>query len=90
MDGAVGYASWPIWAVLILGTVAFWAVIFLAVRALFVGRRAIGPPDPDDSRDPEALRERLDRGEISVDEFVHLSAQTDTVAGGQSSRRPHH
>jgi uncharacterized membrane protein len=90
MDGALGYVSWPIWAVLIVATVSFWAVIFVAVRALFVGRHASGPPGPDNSRDPEALRERLDRGEISVDEFVHLSAQTDTVSGGQSSRRPHH
>jgi uncharacterized membrane protein len=78
VDGAVGFASWPIWAVTIVGTAAFWVVIFLAVRALFVGRGVSGPPDLDDSRDPETLRERLDRGEITVEEYVHLHAQTDT------------
>jgi uncharacterized membrane protein len=90
VDGAVGFASWPIWAVTIVGTAAFWVVIFLAVRALFVGRGTSGPPDSDDSRQPETLRERLDRGEITVEEYVHLSAQTDTVAGPHSSRPPHH
>ena len=90
VDGAVGYASWPIWAVMIVGTAAFWVVIFLAVRALFVGRGTSGSPDPDDSRDRDPLRERLARGEITVEEYVHLHAQTDTVAGRYSSRPPDH
>ena len=90
VDGAGGFASWSIWAVMSVGTAAFWVVIFLAVRALFVGRGTSGPPDSDDPREPEALRERLDRGEITVEEYVHLHAQTDTVAGRYSSRPPGH
>ena len=80
MEGAVGYASWLIWAVLIVGTLAFWAVVFLAVRALFVGRGTGGPLDPDDYGDPDPLQERLDRGEITAEEYAHLHAQTDTIA----------
>ena len=85
VDGAVGYASWLIWAVLIVGTVAFWAVVFLAVRALFVGRDTGGPLHPDDSGDPDPLQERLDRGEITAEEYADLYAQTDTVADQNSS-----
>ena len=85
MQVATGYASWLIWAVLIVGTVAFWAVVFLAVRALFVGRGTGGPLDPDDSGDPDPLQERLDRGEITAEEYAHLYAQTDTVADQNSS-----
>lgn len=90
MDGAGGYASWTMWVVMIVGTAAFWAVIFLAVRALFIGRGTSGSPDPDDSRDPDPLQDRLARGEITVEEYVHLYAQIETVAGGHSSRPPHH
>lgn len=81
MDGASGYASWLVWAVLIVGTVAFWAVIFLAVRALFVGRDTSDPLDPDDSRNPDPLQERLDRGEITTEEYAHLRAEVHTVSG---------
>lgn len=90
MDGAGGYASWTMWVVMIVGTAAFWAVIFLAVRALFIGRGTSGSPDPDDSRDPDPLQDRLARGEITVEEYVHLYAQIETVAGRHSSRPPHH
>ena len=38
MDGAGGYASWVTWVVVLVGTAAFWAVVFLAVRALLAGR----------------------------------------------------
>jgi len=90
VDEAVGYVSWPVWAVVIVGIAAFWAVIFLAVRALFVGRDTSGLPEPDDSWDFEVLAERLARGEITVEEYVRLYAQTETLAGWRSSRPPHH
>jgi len=38
VDGAGGYASWVTWVVVLVGTAAFWAVVFLAVRALLAGR----------------------------------------------------
>ncbi len=33
-----GLPDWLVWVALILGTLAFWVVTFLAVRTLFVGR----------------------------------------------------
>ena len=83
------------WAVLIVGTAAFWAVIFLAVRALYTGRDTSVAPRPltipaNTRLSADRLQERLDRGEITVEEYVHLYAQTDTVAGRHSSRPPHH
>ena len=86
MDGLD--ASWTMWVVLIVGTAAFWAVIFLAVRALFVGRGTSGSPDPDDSRDPDPHLERLARGEITVEESADLSDEIDDVTGQPASRPP--
>ena len=54
MDRASGYASWVTWVVLIVGTAAFWAVIFVAVRALLAGRNTSGSPHADHPRYPDS------------------------------------
>ena len=89
MDGMSGYMGLGMWVVIIGGTAAFWAVVFLAVRALYIGRDTSGSPAPDGAGDREAdpVPERLARGEITVEEYVHQRAQT--VPGPPSSRPPH-
>jgi hypothetical protein len=54
VDTATGYASWVMWVVLIVGTAAFWAVIFAAVRALVAGRSTGGSPHADSPRYPDS------------------------------------
>ena len=54
MDPVSGYASWVTWVVLIGGTAAFWAVIFVAVRALLGGRNDGVSPDAEHRRYPDS------------------------------------
>ena len=62
-----GMALW-MWLVFGLGTVGFWVVIALIVRAILPGweRPDPGPTQPDPLT---LLKERLARGEISPEEF---------------------
>lgn len=62
-----GMGGW-MWLVMGLGTVAFWAVIVLAVRALLPGRGRQSA-DPQRPEPLTLLKERLARGEVSPAEF---------------------
>ncbi|MDN5759869.1 MAG: SHOCT domain-containing protein [Tomitella sp.] len=64
-----GYGmGWWMWLVMAAGTLAFWVVIVLAIRALLPGRDRqdtdAGRPDP-----LLLLKESLARGEISPEDF---------------------
>ncbi|HYO86594.1 MAG TPA: SHOCT domain-containing protein [Dermatophilaceae bacterium] len=63
-----GYSmGWVMWLVVGLGTIGFWVVIALAVRALLPGRAArtvSAGPDP-----LSLLKERLARGELTPEEY---------------------
>lgn len=91
MNGTSGYQFWGMWVLLIVGTAAFWAVISLAVRALYTGRDTSGSPTPDNPRTLMAsptqirLQERLARGEITAEEYAHLRAEARTVPGRDRS-----
>ena len=56
MNGTSGYQSWGMWVLLVVGTAAFWAVISLAVRALYTGRDTSGSPTPDKSANTPPLK----------------------------------
>ena len=43
MNGTSGYQFWGMRVLLIVGTAAFWALISLAVRALYIGRDTRNP-----------------------------------------------
>jgi putative membrane protein len=61
------WGGW-MWLVMTAGTVAFWVVVVLVVRALLPGR----PERSGDAQRPDALtilRERLARGEVTVEEY---------------------
>lgn len=85
MDGTSGYQSWGMWVVLIVGTAAFWAVVSLAVRGLYISRdaphsQAAGEsPTLTASQAQIRLQERLARGEISAEEYADLLAEVHTV-----------
>ena len=89
MDGMSGYMGLGMWVVIIGGTAAFWAVVFLAVRALYIGRDTSGSPAPYRAGDPVAapIEAPLARGGITQEEDLHQRAQT--VPGPPSSRPPH-
>ena len=89
MDGMSGYTGWVMWVLMFLGTAAFWVVIFLAVRALYIGRDMGGSPASEGSEDREAdpLQERLARGEISAEEYADQRARI--LPGSPPSRPPH-
>ena len=92
MDATGGYPGWSMWIVMIAGTAAFWAVVFLTVRALYIGRDTTACPTsarPGGSaitEEVDLLEQRLARGEITVEEYVHLRAQIEVLPG----RRPDH
>ncbi|MHB1010366.1 MAG: SHOCT domain-containing protein [Propionibacteriaceae bacterium] len=85
-----GLPDWLVWVALILGTLAFWVVTFLAVRTLFVGEETHSPADTDDSKDADPPKDRLSRGEISIDEFVRLSVGSQAVTRRHPSSPFHH
>ena len=60
--------GWWMWLVMGVGTLAFWAVIVLAVRVLLPGRagQSGAPQRPEPLT---LLKERLARGEVSPEEF---------------------
>lgn len=78
-DGA-GW-GWGGWIVMSLMMVAFWALVILAVVAIFRGTsRDTGRSDRATHRDPmEILDERFARGEIDADEFTR---RRDILRGG--------
>ncbi len=86
MNGTSGYQSWGMWVLLVVGTAAFWAVISLAVRALYTGRDTSGSQTSQNSRTLTAshaqirLQERLARGEITAEEYAHLRDEAHTVS----------
>lgn len=62
-------AGWGGWILMTLAMVAFWALVVLAVLALFRDTRRSGESTPD-QRDPhQILDERFARGEIDEDEY---------------------
>jgi hypothetical protein len=54
VDIAGGYASWVTWVVVLVGTAAFWAVVFLTVRALLAGRSIASSHRADQPRYPDS------------------------------------
>jgi len=84
VNGTSGYQSWGMWVLLVVGTAAFWAVISLAVRALYTGGDTSGSQTSDHPRTLTAsqaqirLQERLARGEITSEEYAHLRAEVHT------------
>lgn len=67
MMGWVGTGGW-MWLLMASGTVAFWVLVALTVRALVGGHWAPTRPTVDPL---QVLRDRLARGEISPDDFEH-------------------
>ena len=58
------------WLVMILMMLAFWALVVVAVLALFRGTRDAGASTRSARRDPmEILEERFARGEIDAEEY---------------------
>lgn len=59
------------WLFMVLATVAFWALVVLALVSLFRGTRTASlPRRPAEMQDPSRiLDERFARGEIDVDEY---------------------
>lgn len=91
MDGMSGLPDWGMWVVMIVGTAAFWAAVFLTVRALYIGRDTTDSPTPAgsgsaSSEKVDLLEQRLARGEITVEEYLHLRAEIEVLPG----RRPDH
>jgi len=61
--------GWAGWILMTVGMVAFWALVIVAVVAIFRGTRRSGASAPD-HRDPmQILDERFARGEIDEDEY---------------------
>lgn len=61
--------GWGGWILMTLVMVAFWALVVVAVVALFRGTQRSGGPTVD-RRDPmQVLDERFARGEIDEDEY---------------------
>lgn len=61
--------GWGGWILMTLAMVAFWALVVVAVVALFRGTQRSGGPTVD-RRDPmQVLDERFARGEIDEDEY---------------------
>ena len=91
--GDVGWAGWTVMAVCML---AFWAVVFYLMAAVFRTDRASGPARPEHEADPlQVLDERFARGDIDSDEFVsrrQLLAQTrgTTATRERQGRGPGH
>ena len=65
MMGWVGNSGW-MWLLMAAGTIGFWALVALTVRALVGGSRAPARPTVDALH---VLRQRLARGEISPEDF---------------------
>jgi len=89
VDVMAGSPHWVMWVVMVVGTAAFWVAVFLAVRALYVGRTSMPAPDPDRFREADLLGERLARGEITVREYEQLRARSQAGLSRPSSRPPH-
>jgi putative membrane protein len=87
VNGISGYQFWGMWVLLIVGTAAFWALISLAVRALYTGGDTSGSQTSDHPRTLTAsqaqirLQERLARGEITAEEYAHFRAEVHTDSG---------
>jgi len=61
--------GWVGWILMTLAMVAFWALVVVAVIAIFRGTQSTGA-SPSDRRDPmQILNERFARGEINEDEY---------------------
>lgn len=62
--------GWLMWVVMILGTVGFWTLVVVVVRALIQVKPAGTPPRSLSRSDPMGqLDERLARGEIDAEEY---------------------
>ena len=87
VNGASGIQFWGMWILLIGGCVAFWAVIWVALRALYSGRNTNDSPSPDHpgpsiaSPEQSRLHERLVQGEITDEEYAHLRTEAKTGSG---------
>ncbi len=69
-----GGTGWGGWVVMMVVMVGFWALVVLAVIALFRGTRGSGEWTPDHPDPTQVLDERFARGEIDEDEYHARSA----------------
>lgn len=92
VNGTGGYLLWEMWVLVLAGCVAFWAVIWVALRALYSGRNTNDSPSPDHPgpsiASPEQIRlhERLVQGEITDEEYAHLRTEAKTGSGRLARR----
>ena len=62
--------GWGGWVVMSVTMIAFWALVVIAVVAIFRSDRDTDPPRALKHRDPEQiLDERFARGEIDIEEY---------------------
>ncbi len=59
--------GWGMWLLVGLGTLGFWVLVAIVVRALVIERRNGSPPAPSDPL--QLLDARLARGEMGVEEY---------------------
>jgi len=92
VNGTGGYQFWGMWVLVFAGCAAFWAVISVALRALYSGRNTNDSPSPDhpgpsiSSAEPVQLHERLVQGEITDEECTHLRTEAKTGSGPPARR----
>jgi uncharacterized membrane protein len=92
MNGTGGYQLWGIWVLVFVGCAAFWAVISVALRALYTGQNTNDSPAPDRqepsmaSLEQARLHERLVQGEITDEEYAHLRAEAETGSSRHARR----
>ena len=67
-DGGLGWGSWLLMSVMML---AFWALVIVAVVAIFrgIGKAESSGERPAEREPLDILRERFARGEIEAEEY---------------------
>jgi putative membrane protein len=61
--------AWWMWLLMAAGTIGFWVLVAVTVKALLDDRRPETPATPDPTL---VLDGRLARGEIDADEYLRL------------------
>jgi putative membrane protein len=59
--------SWWMWLLIVAGTIGFWVVVAMTVKAVIDPHQPPAPAAPEPAR---LLDERLARGEIDTDEYL--------------------
>jgi len=65
--------AWWMWLLMVAGTVGFWVLVAVTVRALLDDRRPGAPVAPQPTADPGSVLDgRLARGDIDAEEYLRL------------------